>query len=326
MAPKEISPIDWFGSLNQESKNAAIKQFIEITENLDPNRELRAQLWPNNKTVKFDVSLPVSGGSSHLEFPVHVAVNDGGFVQWDRLIGQLQERDLVFDTGWLMDPYHGNISGWTAGFGDSTLIVREVDNDLVLYLTDMSVVNAPEGLDEGIPFPIALPKEEGLVALLFEGQITFVSSYPYLREDEVECARRGTMKIGVQGVTDGLMAFALSISGFTEGWADMPFAIGIEQPENRRLTPVSEGRGRPLNFILVDRTTKRVRVIRPVIAGLKLTREIEKLARKQIETAESYDLKQYDEDIARLYEKWPSPNALGRQISISETFVSPVIN
>jgi hypothetical protein len=300
----------WFASLSADNKNALIQGVMRSIMQMDPQFEQCAAMWARGKTSRMEAKVPI--GNAVRQIGIHFNVEDADLRLLHLFLQRVVAGNLDFQPG-RAAPVKGELmDGFLASLGKGTVWVREVRKELMITVSNRQVVPIPDQMAVGAPMPIPTPPEEGFRVLLFEGQFLLVGNLTHLQQHELAAAEHQPISLGLVPVSPHLFLLMLSIPILTQGWADIPFALGLEQPENRRLVVPEANGASSMLLAIVERETGLVEVMRPLALSPRFTADLHQAIEDQQDALAGFSVAHFEATLTEARRRWPSPNDVPR--------------
>jgi len=179
------------------------------------------------------------------------------------------------------------------------------------------------GTAVGSPSPFDGLPEDGWMAYLIDGQMHVVASVRDPTPREVAAARSAPVRMGLARPGRHLMVLGIEIAGFRDGWGEMPFALGLVEPERRRLLPPEMGGHGYVVMVLVDASTGLVEAFRPLRLPPAWTRRMHEIAEAQQDALSDFSPAAHDREVALFRALWPDTRALAAAFDTIAEAVDP---
>jgi hypothetical protein len=297
----------WFSALDGDARRVLIGGLVEEMRLQDPGIARSLDIWRRGKTVRLETVVNTAAGIRPM--PLHIKVD----LEDPRLLANFEDRLRSGRLDWAPGFAGGGDDtgpAEIAPLGMGTLIVTERRGELMILVQTNQSATMPTGFAEGKPMP--LPTFEGVRALLFQGHLAFVFSWPRPSESEIAAMRQGGVELGVVSATPSTGFFMCSVEGLSQDWCDLPFCLGIEAPEGRRLAPPDVHGELPLTLVLVDASTGIVRAWRAVRGPSAWSKEVVDMLAAQAEG--SCDRATYERDVRAAYLRWPDTASMAMEM------------
>lgn len=325
---QDFDPLEWFAGLDEDARADVVRHVVAAFEGMDPGFATASGMWRRGKTARVEVTVP---SASPRPFGVHLSVEGANPRLLANLIDRARRGDLVFAPSIVQNEAGGTTQGLVASMGVGAAVVTSRLGELVLTASATSRTSVPVGdgigrgragipLVVGSRFPVAPPEQEGFVLMLFEGQLVGVGNFGGLGPRDARLFGTAQLRVGLARATSDLMLLCIDIKGFRfgDGWFEMPFAIAVERPEQRRLAP-PDGEGRmSIVLILVDRDDGTVRALRPVRLSKGFSATLLDTIDAQQDAQGAYDMARYAADYAAATRRWPTPAHIERDMVAKE--------
>ena len=303
------SPLSWFASLSAENKMGFAQRVIEAFGTVDPGFADAQKVWRSGKTVRLE---GIIDGRS---MGFHLSIEGGDQRLLELAIKRIRRADLEWNPV-RADLLHKTENAYAAKLGRGTLLVFENMGELIVMAKKMQVAPVPEGLAVGNPLPIGLPASEGFILMIFEGQPLIIGSFENLSAREIKEIKKGRVDIGLVPKSQHILFLGLKIDGFTDGWSDLPFALGLEKIEHHRLNaPDLDGRA-GLILILAERPAATVRALRSMRLPVDFTTAFHQAIEDQQDALQSFSRADFTDALEQARRGWPHPNDMEREMTI----------
>lgn len=323
---REFDPLEWFASLGADARVAAVREVVEAFSRVDPGFANATAMWRRGKTARVEILVP---SASPLPFGAHLGVEGGEPRLLRNLVDRVERGDLEFGNA-LVEAEDGSREGaMAASLGVGSVVVTARMGELMLRAVQRQRLVVPVAEDAprgraGIPFlvgskfPGSIPDREGFLLMLVAGQLVAVGNYDKITPRDARLLRTGPARVGLAVPSESLLLLCLEIRGFTDGWVEMPFALAIEPPEQRRLEPPDAQGRMALAVVLIDRSDGTVRTIRLVSLSKKFTSALLDAIDAQQDAAAGYDRARYLADYAEAQRRWPTLGHVEKSMVVRE--------
>ena len=300
-------------SMSPTERLVMLGSFIDSVMDIDPSLSQAAKIWNLGKTVAVECRL------GDMSLRIYLSATPALV---NRLADALREGRLEMSSG-TADIGGRQVEALVGSMGSAAVSVTEApDGGLLVTVAHMRAVALPEGPREGEVVPFPLPGGEGFTVLPFEGSILLVGAFAGLRRQEVQAASKGTITVGLARFDERLCSICLRIPGLLTGWTDLPFALGVERPENRRLSPPSTSGGMKLVLVAGDALTGLARVVRPLAMSRAWTSALHDILEAQHDAGE-VSRADYEALVRASRERWPTPDDVARDFVVVEKVGRP---
>jgi hypothetical protein len=340
----------WLDGLGADGRLKLLQRIFEIFEEQDPGFRMCADIWRNGKTVRVSVTVPDGRGGS-AEIGIHLSIEQNDRRLLDMLSRRLKRGEIILEKGKaavgacsdenLVHAFMGRV-------GRGSVMLHVHRNEIVVGVSPRQIIYVPED-DQGAnatslegappeematssaacpgrtPGPLAdnnisFPRthEEGFVLLNFHGQFFLVAQFNNIRSAEIKAARHSPVTLGLTRFSKNLMVMAVKLPGRAVGWADMPYALGVEPRENQVLMPPDENGCATIMLALVEGRTGKTMALRALHMSKKWTAMLNDILEDQQEAAGLYDRSLYIQEVERSRRRWPSANDLQGSLEVVE--------
>jgi hypothetical protein len=301
-----LTPYAWFRGLADAERTAAVRALLAAADAVDTGLEHARSIWRNRKTARLEVEVSGVGGMA-----LHLVVEGDD----PRLLRAFRSRVAAGNLDWV-EGRCASIDGSvvpsvSAPLGVGVLVVRELFGELLLSITGKPAISYPEGLVVGKPSPLPRPPGgDGFTVLLFHGQVVLVGGFAGMRKPEVKAARKSPITLAVAPLTPDLCVIGMRVPGLLTGWADLPFAVGVEPPERRQWLPPAADGTMVVLVAVVDRATNVCVAVRSLWMSPKWTAALHNVVDEQVVRAGAYTKAAYHQQVDDYRSKYPRPDDL----------------
>lgn len=316
--------MEWFSRLSQRRKVDFLRDLLAKFDDLDPKAKARMEMWTKGKTTRLKTDLATQDDLILRGVPIHLSVEDGDRALWRSLQTRVQSGKLDFVDGLTFvrrDPTSlvgDQTPNWTASMGIGTLSIQEYRGELLIRASKRRALLLPQGMQPGSSMPAEPPENEGFSILLLGGLLVISASFSRLLPREIRAARSSPVRVGIAKFSDGVMVLGMNVKGLTNGWADLPFALAIEKPENRHIIPAEMTGERDFLLVLTDHTTQKIAVMRLLRLSAQWSAEFDRILEAQQDSLGTYDREACLRDIKASHERWPTPNHVAKDFVAAE--------
>ena len=269
---------DMFAGLTGQTKSDLVRQVLDGVVRIDPELKEFLAIRSLGKTVCLQAA--VNG----VPVPVHVTAPDAPtFLRNHQSL--ISQPEKPFEPG-MVDLNGVQTPAFLRQVGSITTVVYRQHDALMISLTAERAVPVPTDLRRGKKLPFKLPDSDGFLLTTFEGQLMVVGSYRGLRKNEIRCAAKAVVSLGLIKLSPDTCIVGIKVPGLC-GWCDMPLALALESPENWRLNPPDVNGTSKLLFVLAERKTSIVEALRAVRLSKDFTIALHETIEEQHERAAS---------------------------------------
>lgn len=304
--PDAFDPMEMFKSLGNDAKAAFVRMVVSAFQTVDPGFEKAAEIWRRGKTTRIEALVVTKGGEQNIA--VHLVIEAADTQLTRTFVGKAESGTLEFGPGWGDTDGGGTLTGLVASLGMGTLLVREERGELVLSVSRRQHINVPHGLNVGGVLPFGAPEREGFILNLFDGQLIGVSCFVKIQPRETRMFAKSALRVGLVKATKNLLLFCIDLPGVTDGWAEMPFALGVEKPETRRLTPADADGCLSILLALADQRDAKVHAVRTVLLTQEFSSALLTLIEDQQDACEGYTKADSALEYEAVVKRWPTPS------------------
>ena len=316
-----IDALEWFASFSNEERVSIVRSVVESIHKMDPDWSQCSAIWARGKTVRLTAAASVGPHAAAIGLHLVIEGNDPRLRRI--LTTRLTAGDLTFEAGWLQHEGKSEERAWMARLGMGTLAVYGERGEVIIKATHRQPLAVPGASGSQAIAALPLPPAEGFLSYLYDGQPLLVASFHGVSAGEIDAVRNVPIEIGVVPISDGLLLFGLKVPGLTDGWADLPFSLAVEQPENRRINPPEADGVGHLLLALIDRDTRRTVALRPLRLSTAFTSALHDLLDTQQDVAGRYTMTDYRRDLETSQRRWPKPSMIVEAMVARETVVAP---
>lgn len=300
-------------SMSPTERLVMLGSFIDSVLDIDPTLSQAAKIWALGKTVAVECRL------GDMSLRIHLSSTPALF---HRLAEALREGRLEMSSG-TAEIGGRQVEALVGSMGSAAVSVTAApDGGLLVTVAALRSMALPEGLREGEVLPFPLPEGEGFTVLPLEGTVLLVGAFAGLRRPEVQEARRGVISVGLARFDERLCSICLRIPGLLTGWTDLPFALGVERPENRRLSPPDADGGMKLLLVVGDLSSGVARVVRPLAMSRAWTTAFHSVLEDQHDAGDM-SRADYEALVRASRERWPTPDEVVRDFIVVEKIGRP---
>lgn len=192
----------------------------------------------------------------------------------------------------------------------------------VMIMTDRDGKLPVDGqlLSVGKPLPNwTAPMPEGAQLFMDYGGSPFLMFfYNDIAPHEPEALSEGEIRFGLYPAGDHTFFLLHSIEGFTQGWADAPYALGVLSPENRPKHDRDPTTGYLFSFILAESTTGIIRAMRAATVTPRFSQRLDDALKRLENNLPDFSREKHDAEIQAAYRRFPRPYDMAKGAVVKE--------